>query len=350
MVCHNHGDFYEGEDGTFYVATHYPSLMDPYGVLRLKQIRSEMLITQGKNPFERLAMNPPSSIAIGSKTTINEPTGSGKTTNSYVEELLNILLAEPKTKALDSFSEWKCLREVSIVKVLQNNDSITVFSDESYGYYATPKMLHSELLADFALTAEQSDSETRIRDSYGNVYRTLEWAEIHNFTWKGHALFVAVDHLDAVRARDQTSSVQRRELSHFYPRLVSCERTPIQLALVSTGNARTYEHSFRRNPNVGSQGPLTAALVPRLTYEIQSQNQRSLPKLVQNERSFYEDHVQNPNRELQGPRQTLRPQLPTKQTRLGSIREGSHNTSSVGAMLAKGDLCQIIARTGPEPI
>ena len=39
------------------------------------------------------------------------------------------------------------------------------------------------------MTIEQLGIETRIRDEHGNDYRTLEWNEIRNLTWKGKPLF-----------------------------------------------------------------------------------------------------------------------------------------------------------------
>lgn len=92
-------------------------------------------------------------------------------------------------------------------------------------------------------------------------------------------------------------------------------RNPIQQALVPVGNAQTYDHSFGRDPNVGSQGPRSNVVFPRLTYGIQSQDHRSLLKPIHNVRSFCEDLVPHriQDRELQGPRPMHRLQQPIHQ-------------------------------------
>ena len=81
------------------------------------------------------------------------------------------------TKSDNSF-DWKPLREVKVRKVFQDDAMQEVFKDFVDVYYATTKLPHLNLRAQNTLILGQFGIETRIRDTLGNHYRTLEWFEV----------------------------------------------------------------------------------------------------------------------------------------------------------------------------
>ena len=65
-----------------------------------------------------------------------------------------------------------------------------VFCDSQDVYYTTTKLPHLEFIVQHTLTLErQTRHESRIIDKFGNYYRTLEWSEVRDLTWRGKKLF-----------------------------------------------------------------------------------------------------------------------------------------------------------------
>ena len=79
-------------------------------------------------------------------------------------------------------------------KVFQDSITQVVFKDSQETYYATTKPWSIELPVTHTL--EEYRKNNRISDKWGNVYRTLEWAEIRDLTWKGRPLFMEVSSRD----------------------------------------------------------------------------------------------------------------------------------------------------------
>ena len=56
--------------------------------------------------------------------------------------------------------------------------------------YVMTRLLHLEFVVQHTLMLEQQiGPESRIIDKYGNYYRTLEWSEVRDLTWKEKSLF-----------------------------------------------------------------------------------------------------------------------------------------------------------------
>ena len=76
----------------------------------------------------------------------------------------------------DSFG-WKPIREIKVIKFFQDDAMQEVFKDPIDVYYATTKLPHLNLIVQNILTLEKIRIMTRIRDTFGNHYRNLEWFE-----------------------------------------------------------------------------------------------------------------------------------------------------------------------------
>ena len=113
--------------------------------------------------------------------------------NPSHEKLFEDVSLNAEGKARFQFLDWKPVRTVSVVKVLQDDALQVVFQDSSDIYFATTRLPYLDFLVDHMLTIEQSGSETRIRDSFGRECKTLEWYEIRDLTWKGQPLFNVVN-------------------------------------------------------------------------------------------------------------------------------------------------------------
>ena len=96
----------------------------------------------------------------------NRPTGSGMSTNPYLEQIFSDLNFDSKGNEREDTSFlswiWTPIRELMVIRVPQDNSLQEVFRDSSDRYYATTKLPHLSLLVEHALTLEQSGSNTRI--------------------------------------------------------------------------------------------------------------------------------------------------------------------------------------------
>ena len=89
------------------------------------------------------------------------------------------------------FAEWNVEKEIKVAKIFQDNPLQDVFCDYEDVYYATTKLLHLQFIVQHTLTLEhQKGHESRIIDKFGNFYRTLEWSEVRDLTWKGRKIFL----------------------------------------------------------------------------------------------------------------------------------------------------------------
>ena len=53
------------------------------------------------------------------------------------------------------------------------------------------KLQHLQFMVQHTLTLErQTGHGSRIIDKFGNYYRTLEWSEVRDLTWKGRKIFL----------------------------------------------------------------------------------------------------------------------------------------------------------------
>ena len=154
------GDLYIAKDGSRFQVTKYPHQIDTFGVLQARpmpsMIRDHEATTSGPDKA-RTSSNP-----MGWDMNFDER---------------------------DVSFEWKPIRDIKVTKVFQDNVLQEVFKDSYEVYYATTRLPHLRFLVQHTLTIEQLGIETRIRDEHGNDYRTLEWNEVRNLTWKGKPLF-----------------------------------------------------------------------------------------------------------------------------------------------------------------
>ena len=77
------------------------------------------------------------------------------------------------------------MREVRAMRVPQDNAFQEVFKDSSDIYDATTRLPHLHLLVYHTLTIKKSNIETRIVDTFGNQFKTLEWYEIRDLGMEG---------------------------------------------------------------------------------------------------------------------------------------------------------------------
>ena len=89
------------------------------------------------------------------------------------------------------FFEWTVEKEIRVTKVFQDDPLQDVFYDSEDVYYATTKLPHLQFIVQHTLTLErQTGHESRIIERFGNYFRTLEWSEMRELTWKGRKLFL----------------------------------------------------------------------------------------------------------------------------------------------------------------
>ena len=160
------GDSYIGEDGARYVVTWDPFNVDSFGVLQPKPTMSESSGASSRKV--------PTNDATNKARPSNKPTGSGMSTNPYLEQIFSDLNFDSKGNEREdaSFQSWiwTPIRELMVTRVPQDNSLQEVFRDSSDRYYAATKLPHLSLLVEHALTLEQSGSNTRIRDSFGSEF------------------------------------------------------------------------------------------------------------------------------------------------------------------------------------
>ena len=143
------GDLYMGIDEARYEVTKYPEHVDALGVLQT-----------GKVPtFDQTADS--LQEQDGRSNRLNDPGTHTSHFNQHLEELF------------------------------QDNPLQEVFCDSQDVYYATTKLPHLQFIVQHVLMLErQTGHESRIIDKFGNYYRTLEWSEVRDLTWKGRKLFL----------------------------------------------------------------------------------------------------------------------------------------------------------------
>lgn len=153
------GDLYMGQDGARYEVTRYPQQIDTMGVLQA-----------GPMPSQEETLNhgtPTSGVdGIGTST---KPHGSKGPQQSSIDKLFDDLGLGKK----DESPEWNPIRDISVVRVSQDNTLQEVFKDSSGVYYATTRLPHLQFLAQHTLILEKSGLQTRIRDHNGNQFRAL---------------------------------------------------------------------------------------------------------------------------------------------------------------------------------
>ena len=163
------GDLYMGYDGSRYQVTKYPHQVDAYGVLQAGPLPSKPM--SGGVPDQEA-----STSRFGK---------AGTSTNPYLEKLFADFHFD---EGGESFG-WQPVRDIKVTKVFQDNVMQEVFKDSSDVYYATTKLPHLQFIVQHTLTIEQMGLDTRVMDEHGNQFRTLEWNEVRDLTWKGKYLF-----------------------------------------------------------------------------------------------------------------------------------------------------------------
>ena len=119
------------------------------------------------------------------------------------------------------------MKDISVVKELQDNALKVIFRDSSDVYYVTAKRPHLELLVNHTLTLEQSSLQTRIRDSFGSKFMTMEWYEIINLKWKGQPLFTHMIPSRTIKTKDPRSQMEAKVPTFVYPKLSVSRETMV---------------------------------------------------------------------------------------------------------------------------
>ena len=114
------------------------------------------------------------------------------------------------------------VREVSVTLVYQDSECISVFRDDSFRFYTTPRLWEQEHSIRHIAAIEHMNGG-KIVDVFGNVYRALDWDEILNLTWEGRALFESIEELNTKRIRDLRAKENARESSLVDHHKVSME-------------------------------------------------------------------------------------------------------------------------------
>ena len=116
------------------------------------------------------------------------------------------------------FSEWKIERKIKVTKIFQDNPLQEVFYDSEDVYYTTTKLPHLDFIVQHTLMLErQTGHESRIINKFGNYYRTLEWSEVRELTWKGRKLFLETHPMYMVRPGEVAFDEDTRVPTFVHP-------------------------------------------------------------------------------------------------------------------------------------
>ena len=81
-------------------------------------------------------------------------------------------------------------REIPISKVLQDKPLQQVYKDSQNSYFGTTHLTNNALQRFHSLMFEILGGKgSCIIDRWGNEYRTVDWSEVRDLTWKGQPLF-----------------------------------------------------------------------------------------------------------------------------------------------------------------
>ena len=177
-------DMYMGEDGARYEVTEYPEHVDIMGVL----LKSEQ--TDPRNdPL-------PDSNQPGTSTNPGMFSPSLDAIFSNKNEERNKGECEEEYGGDDKNS----ITEIKVTKVFQDDPLKEVYKDSLETYYATTKLLPLKLPVTHVILVERFGKRyNELRDKWGNDYRTLDWLEVRDLTWKGIPLFMEVSAKDTAR-------------------------------------------------------------------------------------------------------------------------------------------------------
>ena len=144
--------------------------------------------------------------------------------------------------------------KINVTRVVQDDDLQEVFKDSLDVYYAATRLPHLQFLVQHTLTIEKLGIETRIRDSYGNHYRTLEWNEVRDLMWKGRPLFTTTHPASTARPGQRAYSGETKVPTFVYPEPTFSEWTTGRQPPAPWSTAPVYDCSARIEPSLGRQG------------------------------------------------------------------------------------------------
>lgn len=174
-------DMYMSADGVRYEVTDYPEHVDMLGVLcQSKQLN------QGSKPL-------PSMDQPGTST---NPGVSTPSFDAFFPDLTNDN-DKGKTQIGNEWNDQRARTELRVTKVFQYDLVKEVYRDSLETYYATTKPWSIDLPVAHEILVEKTWKHSKtIRDKWGNNYRTMEWGEVRELTWKGIPLFMEVSAKD----------------------------------------------------------------------------------------------------------------------------------------------------------
>lgn len=188
------GDLYMGKDGSRYEVTRYPQQVDACGVLKVGPMSSKVSNHEAR----------PTSSMLNTAGTSTNPTGLGAPHKPNLDKLFASLHLDEE---VESF-KWTPIKAIKVTKVFQDDLMQEVFRDSADTYYATTRLTHLQFLVQHTLTLEQSRPDAHIRDEQGNQFRTMEWYEVRDLTWKGKPLFSYVAPTSTARPRHVVYSAE----------------------------------------------------------------------------------------------------------------------------------------------
>ena len=256
-------NLYMGMDGACYRVTKDPLHVDAWGVLQADLLGSEAPTSELQKPrasAKEMTREPTSNAANHEAEMSYKPTSSGESSNPFEDNAFeNLGLHEKEPESLSfQFWEWTPMRDIWVVKVLQDDCLQEVFKDSLDVYYATTKLPYLDTPIRHKLTLQKIEDQTRIVDTYGSQFRTLEWYEIRNLKWKGQPLFYVASPTTTARPGDRAYEDETRvpTVVHHTSRPSMSEGTTVQQPMPPPRATSLHDHSARVTPDAGRPGPL----------------------------------------------------------------------------------------------
>ena len=109
---------------------------------------------------------------------------------------------------------WETVFEVYVTKVPQDDPFQEIYKDDQNTYFGTTRLL-TETLPNLQVLVVESfgGKPSRIRDRFGNEYRTLDWSEVRSLTLKGQPLFTHISPTKTARPNEPAYTAQTIEPS-----------------------------------------------------------------------------------------------------------------------------------------